>query len=262
MRKSVSLLVIVDLMFLILAAARMIPGAAGYVAYYALYALLIGLTVAFVGRGEDLLELRLLPRRPMLAAALFAPTMLLIVGISFLSGYLLSILGKTNATDVSGPLAAELLRHALLPALLEEMLFRYIPVRLLGRRSPRAAITVSAVLFALIHLSLFQIPYALAAGVVLAYMTLLTGSVLPAILLHLVNNVVSVLWMRDPETAAPIILAVLALTTVLSVAYIVLRRRDYRESLMSAFSGEKVGFSFEMLVIAVLSLGAALLELR
>ena len=262
MRRSVSFLVITDLVFLLIASVPgLIHGSWGRALYYLLYAGLIAFAAALVGRREESLELSFLPRRPMLAAALFAPTILLTIGISAIVSCILAALGKTNASDVSGPMVIELLRHALLPALLEEMLFRYIPIRLLGRRSPRAAIVVSSVLFALIHLSLFQIPYAFAAGAIFAYMTIATGSVLPAMLLHFVNNAISVMWMREPETVVPMILIVLALLTLLSAVYIVLRRRDYGESLKSALSGERVGFSFEMSVVAVLCLGVAALEL-
>lgn len=262
MRRSVSFLVIVDLVFLLVASVPgLIHGLWGRALYYLLYAGLIAFSAVMVGRREDSLELALLPRRPMLAVALFAPTVLLTIGISAIVSCILAALGKTNASDVSGPMVIELLRHALLPALLEEMLFRYIPIRLLGRRSPRAAIVVSSVLFALIHLSLFQIPYALVAGAIFAYMTIATGSVLPAMLLHFVNNAISVLWMREPDTVAPIILTALSMLTLPSAVYIVLHRRDYKESLKSAFSGESVGFSFEISVAAALCLGVAALEL-
>ena len=117
-------------------------------------------------------------------------------------------------------------------------------------------------MFALVHMSLFRIPYALVAGVIFAYITILTGSILPSMLLHFANNAVSVLWMRDPETAPLIILIVLAILTLFSAVYIVIRRGDYLKSIKEAFSGEKVGFSLEITIAAVLCLGAALLELR
>ena len=263
MKKSIAFLVVVDLIFLLVASVpALISGWYSEVVYYALYAGLIALAVLFVRREKTSLRLSALSKRPLHALALFAPAMLLIIGISFLISTLLALLNKSNATDVSGPLVLELLRHALLPALFEEMLFRYVPVRLLGGRSPRAAIVVSSVMFALVHLSLFQIPYALFAGAVLAYITVLTGSVLPSVLLHFANNAVSVICMREPNFAPCVTLIVLAAVSALSAVYIVAHRRDYAKTLKEAFSGERVGFSPEITIAAVVCLCAALLELR
>ena len=262
MKKSIAFLVVVDLMFLLVASVpALISGWYSRVVYYALYAGLIALALLFVRREETSLRLTAMPRRPFHAIALFAPAMLLVVGISFFISTVLALLNKSNATDVSGHLLIELLRHALLPALFEEMLFRYVPLRLLGGRSPRAAIVVSSVMFALVHLSLFQIPYALFAGVILAYITLLTGSVLPAVLLHFANNTVSVICMRAPEFALYVII-VLAVLSALSAVYIVAHRWDYVKTLKEAFGGERVGFSPEITIAAVVCLCAALLELR
>ena len=262
MRKSIAYIVVIDLAFILVASmSAAVSGWAHDVVYFGLNILLIALAAALAGGDETSIRLSLLPRRSMQALALFAPSMLLIIGISFVISSLLALLGKSDVVDVSGPLLPHILNHALLPALFEEMIFRYVPIRLLGGRSTRAAIIVSSVMFALVHMSLFRIPYALVAGAIFAYITITTGSILPSILLHFANNTVSVLWMRAPETSPPIILIVLAALTLLSAVYIVIRRSDYLKSIREAFSGEKVGFSFEIAIAAVLCLGAALLEL-
>ena len=263
MRKSIAYIVVIDLMFILAAAVS--AYASGWthdIVYYGLYAALIAIATAFVAHDEESIRLSASPEKPMQALALFAPSMLLIIGVSFVVTSLLSLLGKSDVVDVSGPLLPQLIRHALLPAVLEEMLFRYIPIRLLGGRSKRAAIIVSSVMFALVHMSFFRIPYALLAGVIFAYITILTGSILPSMLLHFANNVISVIWMRDPECAPFIILIVLAVLTIFSAVYIVIRRGDYLKSIKDALSGERIGFSFEITLAAVLCLCAAFLELR
>ena len=263
MRKSIAYIVVIDLMFILVAAvSAYFSGWVHDVVYYGLYAALIAIAVAFVAHDKESLRLSALPEKPMHAVALFAPSMLLIIGVSFVVSSLLALLGKSDAVDVSGSILPHLLRHALLPAVLEEMLFRYIPIRLLGGRSRRAAIIVSSVMFALVHMSFFRIPYALLAGVIFAYITLLTGSILPSMLLHFANNTISVIWMRDPERAPLVILIVLAVLTLFSAVYIVIRRGDYLKSIKEAFSGDKVGFSFEITLAAALCLCAAFLELR
>ena len=263
MRKSIAYIVLIDLAFILVASmSATVSGWAHDVVYYGLNIVLIALVAALARHDEASIRLSVLPQKSMQALALFAPSMLLIIGISSVVSSLLALLGKSDLVDVSGPLLPQLLSHALLPAVLEEMIFRYVPIRLLGGRSTRAAIIVSSVMFALVHMSLFRIPYALAAGVIFAYITVLTGSILPSIFLHFANNTASVLWMRDPETAPYIILIVLAVLTLFSAVYIVIRRDDYLKSIREAFSGDKVGFSFEIAITAVLCLGAALLELR
>ena len=263
MRKSIAYIVLIDLAFLFIAAVKgMMSGVTADFVYYGSYAALIAAAVLITRRDETCLKMSIMPQKSLQAAALFAPTMLLIIGISFVISALLALLGKSNVTDVSGPLVLELMRHALLPAVLEEMLFRYVPIKLLGGRSRRAAITVSSVMFALVHLSLSQIPYALLAGAVFAYITVMTGSILPSVFLHFANNAVSVIWMREPIFAPYVILIVLAFLSVLSAVYMGIHRHDYAKSLKEALSGDRIGFSFEITVAAVLCLGVALLELR
>ena len=263
MRKSIAYIVVIDLMFILVAAlSAYVSGWAHDIVYYGLYASLIAVATVFASKADTGIQLSLLPKRPVQALALFAPSMLLIIGVSFAVSSLLALFGKSDVVDVSGPVIPQLLRHALFPAVFEEMLFRYVPIRFLGGRSKRTAITVSSVMFALVHMSFFRIPYAFVAGLIFAYMTVITGSVLPSMLLHFANNAVSVMWMRYPNTAPYIILIALAALTLLSAVYMVIRRRDYLNTLKDAFFGEKIGFSLEITLAAVICLGAAFLELR
>ncbi len=98
------------------------------------------------------------------------------------------------AGELSGPgLAAEpgqfFLVLALLPAVCEELAFRGFILNGLARRfRPGAAALLSAFLFALYQMNVFQfVPYFL-LGLVLALLTLRCGSALPAMLFHLVYN--------------------------------------------------------------------------
>ena len=131
------------------------------------------------------------------------------------------------------------------------MLFRYIPLRLLLPYSRRSALLVSAIMFSLIHLNLFQIPYALFAGVALAFIVVLSGSILPAILLHALNNAISVFWMREPDVTPYAIIAALAVLSAVSFVFIIKRRDEYKSAIASAFSGDKIVFSTELVVVAV-----------
>ena len=78
----------------------------------------------------------------------------------------------------------------LLAPIAEEIVFRGAILKSLlnTRMSADAAITVSAVLFALIHFNPAQMPHAFMIGLLLGWMYQRTGSILPSVAFHWVNN--------------------------------------------------------------------------
>jgi sodium transport system permease protein len=79
---------------------------------------------------------------------------------------------------------------ALLPALCEELAFRgFILQGLLRGFRPRSAILLSAFLFALYQMNVFQFVPHFVFGVILGLLVVRSGSVLPAMVFHLVYNV-------------------------------------------------------------------------
>lgn len=85
---------------------------------------------------------------------------------------------------------------ALLPAILEELLFRGILFTELDRRGALRAILVSALLFALIHFDLANLPVYFYAGVLLALVLYATDSLPATMLLHAAYNLCSLLGQR------------------------------------------------------------------
>jgi membrane protease YdiL (CAAX protease family) len=78
---------------------------------------------------------------------------------------------------------------ALLPAVCEELAFRgFILSGLTRRFRPWAAVLLSAFLFALYQMNVFQFVPHFLFGAALGLLVLRTGSVLPAMLFHLVYN--------------------------------------------------------------------------
>ena len=82
---------------------------------------------------------------------------------------------------------------AVLPAICEELLFRgWVLSGFEGKagsvRRVAAAIVAQAVLFAIFHLLPERMPQTFFLGIVLGWMTHMTGSLLPAIVCHLVHN--------------------------------------------------------------------------
>lgn len=83
---------------------------------------------------------------------------------------------------------------ALVPAICEEVLYRGYILRLFERSwGIWAAIIVSGVIFGLYHLRLTQVIPLAAIGIVLAWVTIKSGSLIPAIAGHFVNNAGSVI---------------------------------------------------------------------
>lgn len=90
----------------------------------------------------------------------------------------------------------------------EELVFRGAMLSALLARlaRPWTAILVSALLFALAHLNPAQMPHALLAGILLGWMYWRTGSILPGIAFHWVNNSVAyVLCNIMPAPDAPLV---------------------------------------------------------
>ncbi len=88
--------------------------------------------------------------------------------------------------------ALNLLVMAVLPALLEELLFRGCVLRVLRPYGDWLAILVSAALFGLMHGNIVQIPFALVVGVALGWLYVATDNIWLPIAVHFANNAVSV----------------------------------------------------------------------
>lgn len=92
----------------------------------------------------------------------------------------------------------------LLVPFVEELVFRGAILRSLSGffKNPWAAIALSSAMFALVHGNPAQMPHALLIGLLLGWMYVRTGSILPGVILHWVNNTVAyVLYVLLPQSA-------------------------------------------------------------
>ena len=133
------------------------------------------------------------------------------------------------------PLWLVLVGMAVLPAVCEELLMRGLVARSLSESLGRVgAILVSAGLFALIHGSPARFLPMLCFGVILAHAALTTGSVVPGMVIHAINNVVALLLTTErwPDLAArmeahPVVfLAAAAVVCIAGVALLNPMHRD------------------------------------
>lgn len=90
-------------------------------------------------------------------------------------------------------LLLNLVSTALLPALIEEMVFRGYLLGALRRHGDALAIVLTAVLFGFFHGNILQFPFAFILGLGLGYAVVKTDSIWPAVVLHGANNAMSVL---------------------------------------------------------------------
>ena len=90
-------------------------------------------------------------------------------------------------------LLLNLLVIAVLPALLEEMMFRGYILQALRPYGDGMAILVSSLLFGLMHGNVLQIPFAVLVGLALCYIVVQTDNIWLAVGLHFLNNAFSIL---------------------------------------------------------------------
>ena len=163
------------------------------------------------------------------------------------------IFGVKNPVDLGDNIWLAFLLHASLPALLEELLFRYLPLRIFGRESYPTMIVVSALFFALVHCDLFVIPYAFVAGVIFMAIDVMAGSIWPSVVLHTLNNAVSVIMIfaSANDTAISAVYLILAVGCAISIFFILKKRSEYKSEITKIISSEPLRVSGEVLYLAV-----------
>jgi membrane protease YdiL (CAAX protease family) len=121
------------------------------------------------------------------------------IGVSYINQLILLLLGynvPTYADEAMGGVGLFLLalfNTAILPGICEEFLNRGLILRgLRDTMQDKYAIIISALIFGLLHANVRQTLYTLVGGVIFATLTVKTRSILPAMIVHFVNNGISV----------------------------------------------------------------------
>lgn len=133
---------------------------------------------------------------------------LCVIGLSFslMSNYVVDLINNTfglfGLENSGGSIDAGsspnvllyFLTVAILPAFAEEFTFRGIIMGSLRPYSEGLAILVSSATFALMHGNFVQLPFTFCCGLVFAYIDIKCNSLLPSIIIHFLNNGLSVLF--------------------------------------------------------------------
>ena len=122
-------------------------------------------------------------------------------------------------------LGAALFLVALVPAVCEEVAFRGVVLGGLRRRgSAVLAVVGSALIFGLFHFNPYHVVSAALVGLLLGYIALESGSIVPGMVVHLVNNGLQVCADRFPQLAeragSPAVLGAALVSTALGLWWI------------------------------------------
>jgi membrane protease YdiL (CAAX protease family) len=123
-------------------------------------------------------------------------------------------------------------KSVLIAALFEEMLFRGALIHSLSGRKNITKILFSALLFSLMHYNLYQLFYSFAAGFVIAFFAVYTGSLTFAFLLHFSSNFVTLIFSvlsaklstESYKITASITLAIFLLISLVFLALIIFKK--------------------------------------
>jgi membrane protease YdiL (CAAX protease family) len=174
----------------LLLAFFMIPPSSGRESVYTLYAyyfFMAAITVWFMKKDSIWPRFWFPDVKRGVMKGLFAFPLFVVV--SFLVSSLFPVkLSSGNSTDTNLIMLFSLL--VLLSPITEEIIFRgYIQEYFRQRLKVEWAIVISALVFSLFHPFDF-FPYAFVSGVFLSYLRESTGSLIPGIVVHLLNNLI------------------------------------------------------------------------
>ena len=270
MTAKIKLLVAIDMLFLLLLAiSGATAGIISEIFYYLAFLAPVGIAINYICTSDktshepisetkytlpkDLKrDFSLSKENLLFALPVFVPAIITIFSLSVLTSLFMGIFGLVSTAEFDEPFITAIITHALVPAFLEELLFRFVPIKLLSDNK-KSAFLVSSVLFAFAHANLFQIPYAFLAGAVFSGLYMMTGSILPCVLLHFFNNLLSLLSIYGylKIWTYPIIFVLLCI----SVAVIAKRKESYKQKLNEMLPKEtKIELSYHPLIFIAISL--------
>lgn len=199
----------------------------------------------------------------------------LTIAASLISQRILNSIGANiNSIDIpKGAYATVLfiLAHVIIAPIFEELIFRFIILERLRRYGDLFAVISSALFFALLHSSFQSYLPSFIAGIIFSLAAIYTGSVLISILLHFLNNALSVLMLLllgalSPSICDLIYIAVAGILLIVSLsAFFYLHKKDpllfeFKFDGKALTTGRKTTlllFSFSSLVFIVFSLSMA-----
>lgn len=117
-------------------------------------------------------------------------------------------------TVMQAPFVVTLLITGVATPVLEEFVFRYAIIRFNQDKGMKAAIFISALLFGVAHMNLVQSTYAFFLGLILGWLYVKEGNLLPSIILHIAINASSVIWEYWPTAGKEVPCIVIGISLI------------------------------------------------
>ena len=271
---AVRLVTLLDVIFIVLLAiSGSVSGLIGDLIYYV--AFILPITVGFFcsselkRKREEIAGVAEKPDRLLTfdrnalrkTVPLVAPAVATVFAVSFLTSMLMSVFGVQSPPVEKTDIVTMLIVHALTPAIFEEALFRYIPMKLLMPYSKRWCVIYSAFCFALIHCSFPQMPYAFIAGVIFMVIDIAFGSVWPSVILHFLNNTTSVISMKycTDIPSMLIFFGIMMLICTVSLFFTYKRKEEYKHLISGALDkGDSFAVGYAPFALALICCCVAL----
>lgn len=136
----------------------------------------------------------------------------LTMGVSLIYQNILIMLGFTHITTGVGTiysgwevLAMQLITVAMMPAFFEEFVDRGLLMSVFRHEeNEKRVIIILAVIFALVHQNITQTGYTLVGGLVIAFFAVKTRSIWPGVIIHFINNGISVIIDYSTQKQLPL----------------------------------------------------------
>lgn len=203
-----------------------------------------------VSRGKPVEPMRLELRLPRETPLYLFIGIAVITGAAYINSYMVAVFDYSSfseevlwnqSTSANYQLILAFLTTAVIPAFVEEFLFRGLILSNLRPYGTTAAVVASALLFGMMHQNIEQILYTTVAGLVLGFLYVKTESLWPCILMHFVNNFISVLRTvlieRLPVATANLTIGLIQATFsvlgVISAVWLMLYQRDRRREVLA-----------------------------
>ncbi len=147
----------------------------------------------------------------------FLPSIFILLLEQF--GYVMATYPFPDTTTVSGFIAG-IFCICIVPAVVEESIFRGVILRSFAQTNAWKGILISSALFALMHGSAQQTVYQFVVGVILGLVAIKTNSIIPSMILHMANNAISLVIMAFPMAVQETMLSYCFIPGALAVGLI------------------------------------------
>lgn len=141
----------------------------------------------------------------------------------------------------------------LLGPILEEIIFRGFILKSMQKYGNLTAIIVSSILFSMFHLNLVQFINPVLMGIVLAFITVKSKSIVPSIIAHIFNNTITFIVAGISLLQIPLLELIfgfiyLLVGVLVLTAFVIMYKKDFKEAIKEDTrilkTYEKVRYSF------------------